>query len=199
MKRIALILCLLWATPALAVEFGYHPGSLPATSEGTMEPAFAQPGQTTTTLKYTASAGDVLDSIYGAFLSEDNTPESVIVALFTITSNEPDDRVFIDTIPTVTTSAGWFGLDVNFAMSAGVTYCLTWGATTTTSIRTYYDAGGTEDSEFKATGLASLDPWGAEGTNDTRKYLIYGVVTSGAATPTLSIGTTQLGTVSLGK
>jgi len=148
--------------------------------------ALVSTGNTTAGINYTAKGGEVIDSIYVAAKSNDGDPETLFVALYEY-NGEPDhinwggrDTAIIEFSQTI----GWYGVDVNWPLQKGFSYCLGVGDSeagdlTSEFVDIRYTAGGTEDAEMSAGGNLN-DPWGAEKTNQSRLYSMYATLDTAA-------------------
>ena len=196
MKRIAILLALLWSQTAWGAEFGYHPGSAPANPvlmDGGF--GFVNTGDATAALKHTAGAGETIDSVYAWVYSDDFPTDDINIKVYTMTAGQPDSRVLVATLNNIGTGPPLVarGADVNYAMTNGVIYCLGIDTSNTVSVVCGYDAGGTNDAESKTTPLPAT--WGTPGTNQNFKYGIWAVYTTsgGAGAPNTAGGNSTAG------
>jgi len=177
MKRIVILALLLWAGLASAVEFGNNPGGTPVSVDNISFNQLALTGDSRSGWTYVAASGDVLDSIY-VWVAPNNTTDSIFLGLYTIVANQPTARVFACTLITTSTGLAQWGKNVNFSMTDGVEYCLSWTADEE-FMAVGYNAGATGDAEED---LTPPPPWPATwtaGTDRANQYFIYGVVTTG--------------------
>jgi hypothetical protein len=154
--------------------FGYNPNVVPATSEaigiGGDTALIVSTGETSTMLKHTAVINEIIDSVY-VYAAGNNTTDTILVLLYTTASGQANDLLWYDTLP-ITSTPNWYAVPVFWPMQSGTEYCLAVASPDPLNLM-YYDVGKTEDAESKLYSPPPPDPYGAAGTDESRKYGLY--------------------------
>lgn len=204
MKTLTILLVLVFAGSVGADTFGYNTAGASNQSYSGWR-KIGSKGATTSSLVFTASGGETLDSLR-MYVTPNGDNDSYWVAIYVVegAKDSLNSREYIDTLIVSGGSPQWTVMpnaSGSFTFSAGVTYGLASAAMNNEFQAVNFDAGGAGDDEKSdmVTRQILPDPWGAEQTGDDRKYSMVCVYTlaAGGAVPygSNTVGGNTVGTI----
>ncbi|MCK5644366.1 MAG: hypothetical protein KAJ19_26440 [Gammaproteobacteria bacterium] len=171
MRRLLLIKLLLLLTfPAWAEHFGYDTeGGSGLGVNNTWTYAVTWSAD-----YYTASTGDVVDSLFVYISSANASGDSLKMAIYDVVDGQPENKIMETDMFLATNTVDWYGIAVNQALTNGTTYTLACGEFTAGNFSLRYDAETNAGSE---NGSTFPDIWTAGNSN--WRFSMYAVYTPG--------------------